>query len=68
MSRRCSYPVRATKGKGRSLISDRIYGRCKFLGRNWRVNRRSSKRKNMRGKRRKERSLIKDKVHSRWKF
>jgi hypothetical protein len=32
MSRRCSYPVRATKGEERSLISDRIHGRCRFLG------------------------------------
>ena len=34
MSRRCSYPVRATKRKEISLISDRIHGRCRFLGRN----------------------------------
>jgi hypothetical protein len=55
MSRRYSYPIRAMKGERRSLISDRIHGRCRFLGRNQRVSRRSNKRK--------ERSLIKDRIH-----
>jgi hypothetical protein len=65
MSRRCSYPSIVTKGEGRSLINDNIHGRCRFLGRNQRVNRRSTKRKVRRGIKRKERSLIKDRVHNR---
>ncbi len=60
-------PGQSGKGEGRSLISDRIQGWCKFLGRNQRVSRRSNRRKVRKGSRRKERSLIKDRIHSRWR-
>ena len=67
MSRRCSYSVKAMKGEGRSLISDKIHGQCRFFGRNRRVSRKSNKRKVKRGNIRKERNLIKDKIHTWWR-